>query len=59
MEIRQLITFKRVAELGSYTRAAESLFLTQPAISHQLGLLEKELGLKLLELNGRRTVFSK
>ncbi len=54
MEIRQLITFKRVSELGSYTRAAESLSLTQPTISHQLRLLEEELGQKLFELQGRR-----
>jgi len=54
MEIRQLITFKRVAELKSYTRAAESLALTQPSVSHQLKLLQEEMGQKLFELNGRR-----
>ncbi len=58
MEIRHLITFKRIAELGSYTRAAESLFLTQPTVSHQLNLLEEELGQKLFELSGRRTVLT-
>ncbi len=58
MEIRHLITFKRIAELGSYTRAAESLFLTQPTISHQLNLLEEELGQKLFEFNGRRAVLT-
>ncbi len=58
MEIRQLITFKHVAELRSYTRAAEVLALTQPAISHQLRLLEEELGQKLFELDGRKMVLT-
>lgn len=54
MEIRQCLAFKRVAELKSYTRAAESLSLTQPTISHQIGQLELELGQKLFEVVGRR-----
>ncbi len=58
MEIRQLITFKRIAELRSYTRAAESLALTQPTVSHQLRLLEEELGQKLFELNGRKVALT-
>lgn len=58
MEIRQLITFKRIAELRSYTRAAESLALTQPTISHQMRLLEEELGQKLFELNGRKVALT-
>jgi DNA-binding transcriptional LysR family regulator len=58
MEIRQLLTFKRVAELQNYTRAAESLGLTQPAISHQLRMLEEEIGQKLFEFNGRKTMLT-
>jgi len=58
MEIRQLLTFKRVAELRNYTRAAESLALTQPAVSHQLRLLEEELGQKLFELIGRKVALT-
>ncbi len=58
MEIRQLITFKRVAELKSYTHAAESLALTQPTVSHQLKLLQEEMGQKLFELNGRRVALT-
>lgn len=54
MEFRQLIAFKRISELGSYTRAAESLSLTQPSVSHQLRTLEEELGQKLFEIHGRR-----
>lgn len=58
MEIRQLITFKRVAELKNYTRAAESLSLTQPTISYQLKLLEEEIGQKLFELEGRKATLT-
>ncbi len=54
MELRQLTTFKRVAELRSFTRAAESLNLTQPTISHQMRLLEEDLGQRLFEMQGRR-----
>lgn len=54
MEFRQLLTFKRVAELRSYTRAAESLSLTQPSVSYQLRLLEEEFGRKLFDVQGRK-----
>lgn len=54
MEIRQLITFRRLVEVQSYTRAAEALFITQPAVSHQMKLLEEEVGQKLFEIDGRR-----
>jgi len=49
MEIRQLITFCKVAELGSFTKAADALFITQSAVSQQIRLLEKELGVSLFE----------
>ena len=58
MELRQLTAFRRVAELGSYTRAAEFLALSQPAVSHQLKLLEEEVGQRLFEINGRRAVLT-
>ena len=48
MEIRQLKYFVRIVELGSLTRAAESLFIAQPALSQQMASLEKDLGIKLL-----------
>jgi len=54
MELRQLMTFQRVVETGSFTQAAEMMFLTQPAVSHQIHQLEEELGQKLLERVGRR-----
>lgn len=44
MELWQLRTFRAVAETLNFTKAAESLHLTQSAISHQIKALEKELG---------------
>ncbi len=38
--LRQLVTFHELARLGSVSRTAEELHLTQPAVSLQLGILE-------------------
>jgi LysR family transcriptional regulator, transcriptional activator of the cysJI operon len=43
----KLETLIAVSELGSYTKAGESLHLTQPAVSQHIKALEKELGIKL------------
>lgn len=48
-----LRTFITVSDLGGYTRAAEMLNRTQPAISLQMRRLEGLLGVKLLNLEGR------
>lgn len=53
MELNQLRTLLKVVETRSFTRAAEALFLTQPAISHQIRALERELGQELLQREGR------
>ncbi|MFD2134847.1 LysR family transcriptional regulator [Novosphingobium resinovorum] len=42
-----------VAELGSFSRAAVSLRLSQPLLSRQVRTLEEELGLPLFYRNGR------
>jgi LysR family transcriptional regulator, cyn operon transcriptional activator len=55
MELHQLRGFYEVARERSFTRAAERLFLTQPAISLQLKALEEELGESLFE-RGRKSV---
>lgn len=47
MELWQLKTFSVVAKRLHFTRASEELNLTQPAVSHQIKALEKELGEKL------------
>lgn len=47
MNIRQLEAFKAVVELGSFTRAAEKLHLSQPAVSKLILLLERACGFAL------------
>jgi len=48
VELRYLLYFATVAELQSFTRAAERLRIAQPAISQQIRTLEEELEVKLL-----------
>ena len=43
----QLETFITVADLGSFNKAAEALYITPPAVTKQINLLEKDLGLTL------------
>ena len=50
---RQLETFATVARLGSFSRAAETLHLTQPAVSIQVKQLSETIGLPLFEQIGR------
>ena len=52
----QLQIFLAVVESGSYTAAARRLHLTQPAVSRQMRLLQKQLGVSLLRRAGRRMV---
>ena len=54
MELRQLQTFVAVAELRHFARAADRCNLSQPAVSHQIRLLEEQLGARLLNRDGRR-----
>lgn len=49
MELRQLRYFVAVAETGNISRAAQKIFLTQPALSRQIKALEEEIGQCLLE----------
>ena len=56
MDFKQLDYFVRVAELGSFTRAALALNVAQPALSRQIRLLEVELRQNLLKRNGRGAV---
>jgi LysR family nitrogen assimilation transcriptional regulator len=53
MDLKQLEYFVRVAEMGSFTRAAVALSVAQPALSRQVRLLEVELRQNLLVRNGR------
>jgi len=54
----QLETFARLARLGSYTRVAEELHLTQPGVTQQVRALERHFGLRLVDIVGRRPVLT-
>lgn len=54
MEIRQLEILSRVAETGSFSRAAKAMGLSQPTASEHIKTLEKELGTRLFDRLGRR-----
>lgn len=49
MEIRQLEYFLMVREAGSFTRAAERLYVSQPAVTNAIRVLEEELGIQLFD----------
>src|SRR5438270_549847 len=54
MNLHQLELFVAVAEHGSYTRAAEALYISQPSVSARIRDLEASLGQQLFEQVGRR-----
>src|SRR5713226_8236396 len=53
MDFDQLTTFLEVAKLGSFSRAGQKLFRSQPAVSAQIRQLELEYGEKLLDRAGK------
>jgi DNA-binding transcriptional LysR family regulator len=58
MDFEQLRTFQQVCRLKSFSRAAEKLGVTQPAISAQIRSLEKEVGARLFDRDGGRVTFT-
>ena len=46
---RRVLTFREVVRQGSFSAAARTLSLTQPAVSQQVAALERQAGAKLLE----------
>ncbi|SMO76160.1 transcriptional regulator, LysR family [Alcanivorax sp. DSM 26295] len=54
MDTQALTAFLAVAESGSFSTAAERLFLTQPAVSKRIAQLEQQLGTRLFDRVGRR-----
>lgn len=54
VSLRQLRIFEAVARLGSISRAAEELHLTQPAVSMQVKALDGLIGLPLIETLGKK-----
>jgi len=55
VQLRHLIS---LSQSGSFTRSAEALFLTQPALSRSIRALEEELGQPLFDRVGRRSVLT-
>lgn len=53
MRLEQISYFLSVAEHGNITAAARSLYISQPALSKQITLLEQEIGLPLFERQAR------
>ncbi|WP_419615278.1 LysR family transcriptional regulator, partial [Thiolapillus sp.] len=53
MEFGSLRTFVAVADSGSFSAAAQQLYLTQPAVSKRLAALEAELNIRLFDRIGR------
>lgn len=58
MDFEQLRTFQQVCRLKSFSRAAEKLGVTQPAISAQIRSLEKEVGARLFDRDGGKVTFT-
>lgn len=59
MNLNQLYYFSRLAQIEHYTKAAEQLNLSQPSLSHAIRSLEKELGTRLFEKQGRGVTLTK
>jgi DNA-binding transcriptional LysR family regulator len=59
IDFRHLETFSRVAELRSFSRAADDLFLTQPTVSGHILFLEKSLSLRLFDRTSKEVRLTK
>lgn len=58
MDFEQLKTFLEVWRQKSFSRAAEKLLITQPAVSAQIRSLEKEMGAALFDRKGGKVTFT-
>lgn len=58
LNLHHLRVFARVAEEGGFTRAAQSLRLSQPAVSKAVRELERQTGVPLLDRAGRATTLT-
>jgi DNA-binding transcriptional LysR family regulator len=58
LNLTQLATFARVARERSFTRAAAELHLTQPAVTQQIRALERDLGVRLVDVVARRATLT-
>src|ERR1700691_5982879 len=53
MQLRHLRYFVKIVEAGSFSRAAATIHVAQPALSQQIAELEEELGLPVLQRHAR------
>lgn len=58
MELKQVTYFLTVAELGSFSAAADHLYISQSSLSKQIMALEKELGIELFDRSKRNIVLT-
>lgn len=59
MDLSNLIYFKTVVEAGSISKAAQELFISQPALSTSISKLEAEIGVKLFDRSKRRVTLNR
>lgn len=59
MDLRHLETFAKVAELKSFTKAANELYLTQPTVSKQIVDLERYFDVRLIDRTKRNVMLTK
>lgn len=57
-DLNDLLSFRAVAELGNFRKAAEVVHLSQPAFSRRIANLEQALGVRLLERTTRRVTLT-
>jgi DNA-binding transcriptional LysR family regulator len=58
MDINQIQVFLAVVETGGFTKAAESLLISQPSLSVSIKRLERELNISLFERGGRKAILT-
>jgi DNA-binding transcriptional LysR family regulator len=54
LQLSHLTTFRQLVSDGNFTRASESLAISQPAVTQQIHAVERHFGVKLVEIVGRR-----
>lgn len=59
MDLRHLETFVKIAELNSFTKAAEELYITQPTVSKQIVDLEGYFSVRLIDRTKRQVTLTK
>ena len=59
MTTRQILFFLTLARCGSFTKAADELFMTQPGLSYAMKQLESELGVPLFNRNDKGVVLTR